>query len=272
MNMGMTRMPAVFLGHGTPLNALADNRWTQAWERLGREIGRPRAILVISAHWCTHGIGVTAMDAPPTIHDFGGFPQALFDMRYPAPGDPALARRVRELLAPLPVVLDEQSWGLDHGTWSVLCKAYPAADVPVVQLSIDAMQPPRFHFELGARLEALRGEGVLILGTGNVVHNLQAFRRADENFAYDWAQRFNDYIRDRLLAHDFDAIVGYQAAGKDAALSVPTPDHYYPLLYIAGAAGQDRATIEIDGVCQASMSMLSVSFGAKPTAKSVGTA
>jgi 4,5-DOPA dioxygenase extradiol len=258
------RMPAVFLGHGTPMNALMDNRWTRSWERIGREVGRPKAILAVSAHWCTRGTGVTAMAVPPTIHDFGGFPQALFDMRYPAPGDPVLARRVRTLLAPLPVVLDEEAWGLDHGTWSVLCKAYPAADIPVVQLSIDMTRPPAFHFELGKRLGPLREEGVLILGTGNVVHNLGVFRRADENFAYDWARRFNDHIRDRIATHDFEAVVDYASRGEDAALSVPTPDHFYPLLYVLGAAEEDRAVIEVDGVCQASMSMLSVSFGPKP--------
>jgi 4,5-DOPA dioxygenase extradiol len=260
---GTGRMPAVFLGHGTPMNALQDNRWTRTWQRLGREIGRPRAILVISAHWCTHGIGVTAMERPPTIHDFGGFPQALFDMEYPAPGDPALAERVRALLAPLSVVLDREAWGLDHGTWSVLCKAYPAADIPVVQLSIDMTKPPRFHFEIGQRIAPLRDEGVLVLGTGNVVHNLQVFRRQEDDFAYDWARRFNDFIRDRLLAHEFDAVVDYATVGRDAQLSVPTPDHYYPLLYVAGAAGPDPAIVECDGVCQASMSMLSVSFGGK---------
>lgn len=260
------RMPSVFLGHGTPLNALADNRWTQTWARVGREIGRPKAIVAISGHWCTYGVGVTAMAHPPTIHDFGGFPQALFDIRYPAPGDPQLAARLRDLLAPIPVVLDEQSWGLDHGTWSVLCKAYPEADIPVVQLSIDATQPPHFHFDLGAKLAPLRDEGVLILGSGNIVHNLTVFRRHADDFAYDWAQRFNDYIRDKLLAHDFQAVVDYADRGEDAAMSVPTPDHYFPLLYAAGAAGTDRATIESDGVFQASMSMLSVSFGAKPRA------
>ncbi len=146
----LTRMLSVFLGHGTPMNALADNSSTQGWERIGREIGRPRAILVISAHWCTRGIGVTAMEKPPTIHDFGGFPQALFDMQYPAPGDPAVAARVKEVLAPLPVVLDRSQWGFDHGTWSVLCKAYPKADVPVLQLSIDMTREPQFHFEVGS--------------------------------------------------------------------------------------------------------------------------
>ncbi len=263
------RMPAVFFGHGTPMNALADNRWTQTWARVGREIGKPRAILVISAHWCTRGTSVTAMEQPPTVHDFGGFPQALFDMRYPAPGDPALAARVRDILSPLLVVLDRQSWGFDHGTWSVLCKAYPDADVPVVQLSMDMTKPPQFHFEIGQRLASLRDEGVLVLGSGNIVHNLHVFRRYDNDFAYDWARRFNDFVRDKLLAHDFAAIVDYEKVGEDATMSVPTPDHYYPLLYIAGAAGDDPATIESDGVYSASMSMLSVTFGAKPAAESL---
>lgn len=270
MSDELARMPSVFLGHGTPLNALADNGWTRAWARIGREIGRPRAILAVSAHWCTRGVGITAMERPPTIHDFGGFPQALFDMRYPAPGDPALAARVQDLLAPLPVVLDRGQWGLDHGTWSVLCKAYPAADIPVLQLSMDITQPPRFHFELAQRLAPLRDEGVLILGSGNVVHNLGVFRRHEHDFAYDWARRFNDFIRGRLLARDFDAIVNYADFGPDAAKAVPTPDHFYPLLYAAGAAGDDPAVVEIDGVIQASMSMLSVCFGTKPAAQSTG--
>ena len=272
MSREMARMPAIFLGHGTPLNALADNAWTRAWARVGRAVGRPRGILAISAHWCTRGIGVTAMERPPTIHDFGGFPQALFDMRYPAPGDPALAARIRDLLTPLPVVLDREQWGLDHGTWSVLCKAYPAADIPVLQLSMDMTQPPRFHFDLGRRLAALRDEGVLVLGTGNVVHNLGVFRRSEPDFAYDWALRFNDFIRDRLLAHDFDAVVNYADFGPDASKAVPTPDHFYPLLYAAGAAGDDPAVVEVDGVVQASMSMLSLSFGAKHPAQLAGTA
>jgi 4,5-DOPA dioxygenase extradiol len=261
MNDTIARMPAVFIGHGTPMNALADNRFTQTWERIGREIGKPKAILVISAHWCTRGVGVTAMEHPPTIHDFGGFPQALFDMRYPAPGAPDLAARVKALLAPLPVVLDQSSWGYDHGTWSVLCKAYPDADVPVIQLSIDMEREPQYHFDVGAKLAPLRDEGVLIVGTGNVVHNLQVFRRHEPGFAYEWAVRFNDYIREGLLAHRFEDLVNYESFGEAARMSVPTPDHYYPLLYVAGAAGADAATIEVDEVAQASMSMLTVSFG-----------
>lgn len=255
----MARMPCVFIGHGTPLNVLSDNIWTRGWQRLGRQLPRPRAILAISAHWCTRGVGVTAMDHPPTIHDFGGFPKAMFEIQYPAPGDQALAQRVVELLAPLSVVLDD-SWGLDHGTWSVLCKAYPEADIPVVQLSIDLCRPPAYHLDVGSRLAPLRDEGVLILGSGNVVHNLMLHRRG-EDFGYDWAVRFNDHVRDRLLARDYAALAGYEAFGEAATLSAPTPEHYYPLLYIAGAAGADAPSIEIDGVLGGSLSMLSVAFG-----------
>jgi 4,5-DOPA dioxygenase extradiol len=256
------RMPCAFLGHGTPLNVLADNAWTRSWRRIGLELPRPRAILSISAHWCTQGVGVTAMEAPPTIHDFGGFPKEMYEILYPAPGDPALAQRVCELLAPLPIVPDH-SWGLDHGTWSVLSKAYPEADIPVVQLSIDMTQPAAFHFSVGAHLAPLRDEGVLILGSGNVVHNLM-LRQRDGDFAYAWAIKFNDFVRERLLAHEFGALVDYESLGEAAALSVPTPDHYYPLLYAAGAAGDDDAAIEIDGVYEGAMSMLSVVFGQTP--------
>jgi 4,5-DOPA dioxygenase extradiol len=241
------------------MNVIMDNIWTRTWQNLGRQLPRPRSILAVSAHWCTRGIGVTAMGAPPTIHDFGGFPKQMYELRYPAPGDPALAGRVCELLAPLPVVPD-QSWGLDHGTWSVLSKAYPAADIPVVQLSLDMTRSPELHFEIGARLAPLRDEGVLILGTGNVVHNLMLFDRG-RDFAYDWAQQFNNYIRENLLSHRFKALVNYQALGDAAALSVPTPEHYYPLLYVAGAAGEDPARIAVDGVMSGAMSMLSVTFG-----------
>jgi 4,5-DOPA dioxygenase extradiol len=253
------RMPCVFFGHGTPLNVLADNIWTRTWRRIARELPRPRAILSISSHWCTHGIGVTAMDAPPTIHDFGGFPREMHEIRYPAPGDPTLAKRVADLLAPLPVVLDH-SWGLDHGTWSVLSKAYPEADLPVVQLSIDMTQPADFHFHAGACLSSLRDEGVLVLGSGNIVHNLM-LRERHGDFAYEWAIKFNDFVREHLLTQEYDALIHYEAIGDAAALSVPTPDHYYPLLYAAGAASGDAATIEIDGVYEGAMSMMSVVFG-----------
>ena len=253
------RMPCIFLGHGSPMNVLADNIWTRTWTRLGRELPRPRAILVVSAHWMTAGIGVTSMASPPTIHDFGNFPRALQEMEYPAPGDPALAVRVRDILAPTPVVLD-RSWGLDHGAWSVLCKAYPLADIPTVQLSLDMTQPPSFHFETGKRLSGLRDEGVLVVCSGNVVHNLMHHRRG-EDIAYDWAVRFNDHVRECLLEARYEALVDYLEFGADAELSVPTPDHFYPLLYAAGAAAGDEAAIAIDGVHSGSMSMLCVAFG-----------
>lgn len=254
------RMPSVFIAHGTPLNVLDDNTWTRTWQRLGSSLPVPRAILSISAHWCTHGVNVTAMDWPPTIHDFRGFPDAMFKISYPAPGDPKLALHVGELLAPLPVTQD-RSWGFDHGTWSVLSKAFPRADIPVIQLSIDVDRFPADHFEIGRRLMPLRDQGVLILGSGNVVHNLMMHRRGD-TFAYDWALRFNDYIRESLTSHRFDQIINYAASGVDASLSVPTPDHFYPLLYAAGAAGDDAATIVVDGVYSGAISMLSAMFGA----------
>jgi 4,5-DOPA dioxygenase extradiol len=183
----------------------------------------------------------------------------MFEIQYPAPGDPALAARVAELLAPLDVVQD-QSWGLDHGTWSVLVKAYPAADIPVIQLSLDMCRPTDYHLDVGRRLAPLRDEGVLILGSGNVVHNLMLHRRG-EDFAYDWAVRFNDHVRDRLLARDYAALADYENFGEASALSAPSPEHYYPLLYVAGAAGDDAPRVEIDGVLGGSISMLSVSFG-----------
>ena len=258
-----TRMPAIFFGHGSPMNALDDNAYTQAWERIGRLIPRPKAILAVSAHWITRGIAVTAMQAPPTIHDFGGFPRALFDMQYPAPGDPALAARVQQLLAPMPVHLDHE-WGLDHGTWSVLVKVYPQADVPVVHLSLDLTQPNRFHFELGRRLSALRDEGILLIATGDVVHNLRTMR-FDNRGPYDWAVRFNDAVRGCLLNSDVEQLVDYERWGDDARLSVPTPEHFLPLLTIAGAKRDDETiSIPVDGIEGGSISMLAAVVGAPP--------
>jgi 4,5-DOPA dioxygenase extradiol len=251
-----TRMPAIFFGHGSPMNALEDNRYTRAWEDFGKNLPRPKAILAVSAHWTIRGTAVTAAKAPVTIHDFGGFPQALFDIRYPAPGDPELAARVAALLAPLPVGMDQQ-WGLDHGTWSVLVKAYPQADIPVVQLSIDIEKPAAYHFALGQKLQALRNEGVMIIGSGNVVHNL---RRLDRDSAgHGWATRFNNAMRKSLQEGDLQGVVNYQALGQDAALSVPTPEHFLPLLYILGCkTDQDKLEIPVDGMELGAISMLSV--------------
>ncbi len=254
-------MPTVFIGHGSPMNTLAHNRYTEAWSQFGREVPRPTAILAVSAHWYIRGTAVTAMQTPPTIHDFGGFPQALFDFQYPAPGSPALAQRVREVLAPLAVRADED-WGLDHGTWSVLAHVYPQADIPIVQLSIDATQPPAFHYDLGKRLAPLRDEGVLIVGSGNVVHNLGALNWKDDAPPYDWAVRFNDAARGRVEKREHAPLVEYQSLGNDARMSIPTPEHYLPLLYILGLQDQsESAAVVVDGIQNASIGMLSIVIG-----------
>jgi 4,5-DOPA dioxygenase extradiol len=252
-----SRMPAIFFGHGSPMNTLERNRYTESWRELGALAGKPKAILAISAHWYTPGTAVTAMEQPKTIHDFYGFPQALFDVQYPAPGDPALAARVRELLAPVDVGLDH-SWGLDHGTWSVLKHAFPKADVPVVQLGIDATQPAAFHHALGAHLAPLRDEGVLIIGSGNAVHNLRLIGWGG-GVAYDWATRFNDYVRDAITTKQYDRLIDYHRAGPDARLAVPTPEHYLPLLYVLGVQRDDESVhVAIDGIEIRSIGMLSL--------------
>src|SRR6266581_2124113 len=258
------RLPAIFFGHGSPMNTLEQNRYTDAWRQLGAQVGRPKAILAISAHWYTRGTAVTAMDRPKTIHDFYGFPQALFDVQYPAPGDAQLAARVRELLAPVDVALD-QSWGLDHGTWSVLKHAFPGADIPVVQLSIDGTQQPQFHYETGKRLAPLRDEGVLVAGSGNVVHNLRLMKRAG-GAPFDWAVRFNEKIRVALASRDHRALVDFEKFGEDARLSVPTPEHYLPLLYVAALQGDDEPmTFVVDGYDLGSVSMLTAVAGMPAT-------
>jgi 4,5-DOPA dioxygenase extradiol len=255
-------LPAIFFGHGNPMNALMTNAYTEAWRRVGQDTPRPRAILSISAHWFVPGTGVTVSTAPRTIHDFGGFPRELYQVQYPAPGDPALARRVQALLAPLSVILDD-SWGLDHGTWSVLNHVYPAADIPIVQLSIDETRPPTFHYEIGRRLAPLREEGVLIVGSGNLVHNLHAYawgRHMAE--PHDWAVRFETDARGLLLAGDHEPLVDYESLGRDALLSIPTPDHYLPLLYVIGTQQRDDAiSFPVEGVDGGSISMLSVRVG-----------
>ena len=256
----MARMPALFIGHGSPMNALERNRYTEVWRTLGAALPRPKAVLCISAHWLTRGLAVTAMPNPRTIHDFGGFPQALFDMRYPAPGNAALAQRVCEVLQPLPVALDME-WGLDHGAWSVLVHLFPKTDVPVLQLSLDATQPEAFHYAIGQKLAVLRDEGVLILGSGNVVHNLRRLNM-QSGATYDWATRFETFARRAITVRDHSALIDWQAQGADAALSVPTPEHYWPLLPVLGAQMADEdAEIVIDGIELGSISMLTVKVG-----------
>jgi 4,5-DOPA dioxygenase extradiol len=257
-----TRMPAVFFGHGSPMNTLERNRYTEAWRQLGELLPRPKAILAVSAHWYVRGTAVTAMPQPRTIHDFGGFPRELYEVQYPAPGDPALATRVRELLAPTAVEADASSWGLDHGTWSVLAHVYPQADVPVVQLSLDGTQPPRYHYELARRLAPLRDEGVLILGSGNVVHNLGRILWSEDAAPFEWATRFNSRVRECLQTRDHSTLVDYAALGADARLSVPTPDHYLPLLYvIAQQADDETVSLPVDGIEFGSIGMLTVEVG-----------
>ena len=259
--MGAVTAPAVFLGHGNPMNALARNGYTEAWAQLGREMPRPKAILCVSAHWFVGETGVTVSTAPRTIHDFGGFPAELYQVEYPAPGDPALARRVQQLLAPRPVTLDDR-WGLDHGAWSVLCHLYPAADIPVVQLSIDRRQPPSFHFDVGRRLAPLREEGVLIAGSGNLVHNLSAYAWGEEAEPYDWAVRFERQARERIASGETGPLIDYPALGADAMLSIPTPDHYLPLLYLLGARqAADAVSFPVEGIDGGSISMLAVRVG-----------
>ena len=255
------RMPVIFFGHGSPMNTLASNRYTEVWRKLGATAPKPKAILAISAHWFTRGTAVTAMAKPRTIHDFGGFPQALFDVQYPAPGDPGLAARVRDLLAPVEVHLD-QSWGLDHGTWSVLAHAFPDAGIPVVQLSMDGTKPAQFHYEIGKHLAPLREEGVLVVGSGNVVHNLMLMRRGEGAPAFDWARRFNDKVREALASGNHLALIDFERLGEDARLSVPTPEHYLPLLYIAALQAEDETmAFAVDGYEAGSLGMLTAAAG-----------
>lgn len=255
-------MPAIFFGHGNPMNALYQNDWTESWANIGREIPRPTAILCVSAHWYIPETAVTAMARPRTIHDFGGFPPELYKVEYPAAGSAELANRVCELLAPVEVGLDE-SWGLDHGVWSVLCHVFPNADVPVVQLSIDETQPAAFHYELAKSLQPLRDEGVLVCGSGNVVHNLHAYswgRHTPEPL--DWARRFEEKLRELVLTGEHATLINYETLGRDAMLSAPTPEHYLPFLYILALRREnEKISFPVEGFDGGSISMLSVKIG-----------
>jgi 4,5-DOPA dioxygenase extradiol len=255
-------MPAIFFGHGNPLNALEQNPWTDGWKRIGESIPRPKAIVIVSAHWYLPGTLVTGMEKPRTIHDFGGFPRPLYEVQYPAPGDRALAERLRQMLMPVDVELDHH-WGFDHGTWSVLCHVYPNADVPVVQISIDETQPAQFHFELGQRLAPLRDEGILVAGSGNIVHNLHAYAWGRHPVdPFDWAVRFEKSARELIEAGDYAPLVDYESMGRDAMLSAPTPDHYLPLLYVLGAARPgEPVAFPVEGVDGGAVSMLSLRIG-----------
>ncbi len=244
------------------MNALQRNRYTLAWRQFGKRTPRPRSILCVSAHWYTHGTAVTSMREPKTIHDFGGFPPALYQVEYPAPGDPSLASRVIELLAGTRVAADESGWGLDHGAWSVLKHVYSQADIPVVQLSIDGTRPLAYHYELAKSLAPLREEGVLVVGSGNVVHNLPMAIRAEGAGPFDWAVRFNDGVRSRLAAQDHASLTNLAALGEDGSMSIPTPEHYIPLLYvIALQRADDALQFLVDGMEMGSIGMLSIALG-----------
>ncbi|MCE5262844.1 MAG: 4,5-DOPA dioxygenase extradiol [Deltaproteobacteria bacterium] len=259
----MTRlMPVIFFGHGNPMNAVSKNSYTDGWAVIGNSIPRPKAVLSISAHWYISSSAVTANSGPETIHDFGGFPKELYRVKYPAPGSPELARDVQRLLGPLSVALDE-SWGLDHGTWSVLRHVFPKADIPIVQLSIDETQPPRFHYEIGKKLAPLRAEGVLIIGSGNIVHNLHAYAWGVQSVdPFDWAVRFEKRVRELLINGDDATLVAYEKSGRDAHLSVPTPGHYLPLLYVIAARRKgEPVRFPVEGVDGGSVSMLAVQIG-----------
>jgi 4,5-DOPA dioxygenase extradiol len=258
------KMPVLFLGHGSPLYAIQENAFTAEWQRLGRELPRPRAVLCVSAHWLTQGTAVTAVEKPATIHDFGGFPPELFAVQYPAPGDPAAAREVAAALGENggpPVGLDLE-WGLDHGTWSVLRHVYPGADIPVLQLSIDYPKPGAWHYDLGRRLAGLRRKGFLIVGSGNMVHNLRRIDFSNAEGGYDWAETMNATFKKHILDGDHAPLLDYAKLGPEAELAIPTPDHYYPLLYVLGLQEKGEAvSVFNDKAVMGSITMTSLKIG-----------
>jgi 4,5-DOPA dioxygenase extradiol len=264
-------MPALFIGHGSPQNALEQNEFTQVWQQLGKDTPQPKAVLCISAHWLTKGTHVTAMNNPKTIHDFGGFSDELNQVKYPAPGDPELAKTTKGLITSTEVGLDHD-WGLDHGTWSIAKQMYPNANIPVLQLSIDYHKSPKYHYDLSMQLYNLRKKGVLIIGSGNLVHNLRKVDvrpgfGPDKNGiyptnAFDWALEFNDTMKAHLKSGNFQGLIDYEKMGKTAKLAHPTPDHYYPLLYTLGVVSpKEQITFFNDKVFAGSLSMTSVKFG-----------
>ena len=257
------KMPVLFLGHGNPMNAICENEFAQGLKEVGKNITKPNAILCISAHWETKGTYVTAMENPMTIHDFGGFPQELFDVQYPAPGSPKLAKEAKKLITKTEVNLDDK-WGLDHGAWSVLKHIYPEADVPIIQLSLDYCQTPQYHYELAQELKSLRKKGVLIVGSGNIVHNLRMveWSKLNKTFGYDWAIEANEKMKQFILNNDHKSLINYAKQGKEFQLSIPTPEHYLPLLYTLALKDQnEEINFFNDKQVAGSLSMTSVVFG-----------
>lgn len=254
-------MPVLFIGHGSPMNGIEDNEFSRTWSKMGQEVPRPKAVIVVSAHWLTRGTHITAMDFPKTIHDFGGFPQALFDVQYPSKGDPELAAETSKLITSTQVGLDHD-WGLDHGTWTVVRHMYPDADIPVLQLSIDYSKPPEYHYNLAKELAALRNKGVLIIGSGNMVHNLRMVdwkKLREPEYGYDWAIEMNEVFKQTINNGNHKALINYQTLNKAALLAIPTPDHYYPLLYaLAFQDDKDGISFFNDKLVGGSLNMTSV--------------
>jgi 4,5-DOPA dioxygenase extradiol len=257
-------MPVLFIGHGSPMNGIEDNEFSQRWSEMAKEIPAPAAVLVVSAHWFTKGTRITAMDFPQTIHDFGGFPQELFDVQYPAPGNPELAKETASLLHSAHVELDHD-WGLDHGAWTVVRKMYPDANVPVLQLSIDYTREPQYHFDLAKELYGLRKKGVLIIGSGNMVHNLRMISWAKMNesgYGYDWALSMNEKFKQLISDGDYKPLINYESLGSESRLAIPTPEHYLPLLYSLGLKGaNDSVSFFNDKAMAGSLTMTSVLIG-----------
>ncbi|MBL7741674.1 MAG: 4,5-DOPA dioxygenase extradiol [Chitinophagaceae bacterium] len=258
------KMPVLFIGHGSPMNGIENNEFSLQWEKTGKELPAPKAVLVISAHWLTNGTHVTAMEHPQTIHDFGGFPQELYDVQYPVPGDVVLANETKELIQSTNVGLNHD-WGLDHGAWTVIRRMYPDAKIPVLQLSIDYSKPASYHYELAKELAALRKKGVLIIGSGNMVHNLRmvAWDKFQEpNYGYDWAIEMHELFKKKITDGDHQALINYETLSKSAKLAIPTPDHYYPLMYTLGLQEKNEAPVFFnDKLVAGSLNMTSVKFG-----------
>jgi 4,5-DOPA dioxygenase extradiol len=255
------KMPVLFVGHGSPMNAIETNEFSIEWQKLGKSLPKPNAILCISAHWETKGTFITAMEKPQTIHDFGGFPQELFDVQYPAPGSPELADETKELVTKINVGLDE-SWGLDHGAWSVIRVMYPEADIPVIQMSLDYYRNPQCHYDLARELAELRKKGVLVIGSGNMVHNLRAVDWGKPNQGFDWAMEANSRFKKLILDNDHKQLINYKSLGREVELSIPTPEHYLPLLYaLALKTENEQVAFFNDKSVMGSLSMTSVRIG-----------
>lgn len=257
-------MPVLFIGHGSPMNGIEDSEFSRRWTKMAKEIPRPKAVLVISAHWFTKGTRITAMDFPKTIHDFGGFPQELFDVQYPAPGHPVLAKETADILHSANVALDHD-WGLDHGTWTIIRHMYPEANIPVLQLSIDYTKGPQYHYDLAKELHSLRKKGVLIIGSGNMVHNLGMVawdKLNDPGYGFDWAIKMNDKFKELIQSGDHQPLIDYRNLGREAMLAIPTPEHYLPLMYTLGLKNnKDDVAFFNDKAVGGSLTMTSVKLG-----------